>query len=265
MVRCVHMEIIYTNQDIENELKGVEKFFAARSVQKNYPHEYRTKAQKLIKQMYEVSKFKHHEEILKNETIKEAFIFSQEKHAGQFRQFFNLSYIFHPCEMASRLSGVPGSSKEQIIAALLHDTVEDCGVKLENIKNKFGDLVATHVHFLTDYATLADGTRAQQTELNFNHFIKSPEETKNIKLTDLLSNTRSIVFCNPSFAKVYTPSLERAMEYFKQQQKYIDSTLYRSLICMTEISLEAVRIQDKFDIIKSDRKKSNQILQKIKM
>lgn len=259
------MEIIYTNQDIENELKGVETFFDTRSAHKNYPPEYRNKARKLIKQMYEVSKLNHNEEILKQSAIREVFLFSQEKHAGQFRQFFNLPYIYHPCEMASRLSGTEGASKEQIMAALLHDTVEDCGVTLDDIKNKFGDLVATYVHYLTDYAKLDDGTRAQRTELNFNHFIKSPLEVKDIKMTDLISNTRSIVFCNPSFAKVYTPSLERAMEYFNKQQKNIDSTLYRTLTKITEISLEAVIIQDKFNIIKIDRKNSNQVPQKIKM
>ena len=259
------MEIIYTNQDIENELKGVETFFNTRSAHKKYPHEYRTKAQKLIKQMYEICKFSYNEEILKSHEIKESFIFSKEKHAGQFRQFFELPYIYHPCEMASRLSGVNGVSKEQIMAALLHDTIEDCGVTLDDIKNKFGELVATYVHFLTDYATLADGTRSQRTELNFNHFIKSPIETKNIKLTDLISNTRSIIFCNPSFAKVYTPSLERAMGYFNKQQQNIDSRLYRTLTQMTEISLETLRIQDKFNIIKIDKKSSNQLSQKVKM
>ena len=259
------MEIIYTNQDIENELKGVETFFNTRSAHKNYPSEYRNKAQKLIKQMYEVSKFKHNEEILKQDEIKKSFLFSKEKHTGQFRQFFDLPYIYHPCEMASRLSGVQGTSKEQIMAALLHDTVEDCGVTLDTIKNQFGELVTTYVHYLTDYAKLSDGTREQRTKLNFNHFIKSPMETKNIKLTDLISNTRSIIFCNPSFAKVYTPSLERAMEYFNKQQQNIDSTLYRTLTQMIEISLEAVMIQDKFNIIKVDKKSSNQISLKAKM
>ena len=82
--------------------------------------------------------------------IEEAYIFAREAHEGQFRKSGE-PYIIHPTAVATMLAKIE-ADEESIIAALLHDTVEDTDVTLEQIEDKFGEGVATLVDGLTKIA-----------------------------------------------------------------------------------------------------------------
>src|SRR5690606_1374672 len=69
-----------------------------------------------------------------------AFEFSQKAHKGQMRKSGE-PYISHPIAVADILAGI-GMDATTIIAALLHDVVEDTDVSLEEIKERFGEEVA---------------------------------------------------------------------------------------------------------------------------
>ena len=81
--------------------------------------------------------------------IKEAFLRARELHEGQFRVSGD-PYISHPVAVAEIVASL-GLDTDSICAALLHDTIEDCGDKtsIDDVRERFGDEVATLVDGLT--------------------------------------------------------------------------------------------------------------------
>lgn len=80
-----------------------------------------------------------------------ALQFATEKHEGQFRKVSGEKYINHPIHVAELCRKYKPSSNlnSLVTACLLHDVVEDCGVSIEEIRSKFGDLTANLVDELT--------------------------------------------------------------------------------------------------------------------
>lgn len=70
-----------------------------------------------------------------------ALCFAVERHSGQTRKTANMPYILHPVEVAA-IVGTMTNDKEILAAAVLHDTVEDTGTTLEEIREIFGKRVS---------------------------------------------------------------------------------------------------------------------------
>lgn len=81
------------------------------------------------------------------DTVERAFVFACSAHAHQVRESGD-PYILHPLEVATILADLELDSST-IIAGLLHDTVEDTGVTLDDIKKNFGPEVAAMVDGVT--------------------------------------------------------------------------------------------------------------------
>src|SRR5437764_1000531 len=81
----------------------------------------------------------------------EAFRYAHEVHAAQTRKGSSAPYIGHLMGVASIVLD-DGGSEDEAIAALLHDAAEDHGgrVRLEDIRQRFGDAVARIVEDCTD-------------------------------------------------------------------------------------------------------------------
>lgn len=107
------------------------------------------------------------------------------------------------CLCVAKLVQEVGGTDEMVAAALLHDTVEDCGVEILDIAQKFGLLVSLYVSGLTDVSKPEDGNRAYRKEMDRQHMASQPSEVKTIKLADLIDNTKSIVEHDLDFARVY--------------------------------------------------------------
>lgn len=84
-----------------------------------------------------------------SERLAEAFRFALAKHNGQPRKGTAIPYLSHPMAVASIVLEY-GGSEEQAIGALLHDTVEDCGVSHREIAVRFGETVSRIVKDCTD-------------------------------------------------------------------------------------------------------------------
>lgn len=128
--------------------------------------------------------------------------FAERAHRGQMRKYTGEPYIVHPLEVAQLVSTVV-ADEDTIIAALLHDVVEDTVVTLEQIRLAFGDAVAKLVHEVTDISRKEHGNRAIRKGMDRQHLSMASSAGQTIKLADLISNTRSIVQHDPGFAKVY--------------------------------------------------------------
>jgi len=136
--------------------------------------------------------------------LERARIYATAAHAAvqQKRKYTNEPYIVHPTEVAEIVMAVPHTT-EMVMAAFLHDVVEDTGVTIKDIVLEFGPTVALYVDGLTNVAKPADGNRAKRFQMNLDHLAIQCAEVQTIKVADLISNTSTIVAYDPKFAKVY--------------------------------------------------------------
>ncbi len=131
-----------------------------------------------------------------------ALQFATAAHGDQMRKFTEELYIEHPKRVAKMVKTVP-HTREMICAAYLHDTVEDTSVEIGEIREKFGDKVASLVAELTDeyikenYPHLNRRVRKNK-EVERQAGISA--EAKTIKLADVIDNTMDIVKNDPGFA-----------------------------------------------------------------
>ena len=139
-----------------------------------------------------------------NELIAAARAFAAESHGsiGHTRKYTGDPYIVHPEEVAAIVASRP-HTPEMIAAALLHDAVEDTPVTSEDIRQRFGPVVADLVDDLTDVSKPSDGNRMARKTMDRAHTAAASNAAKTIKLADLISNSRSIIEHDPNFAKVY--------------------------------------------------------------
>lgn len=139
-----------------------------------------------------------------SQRIREARFFAAGAHAavGQRRKYTNEPYIVHPEEVAALVMTRP-HIPEMIMAAYLHDVVEDTGATIADIHINFGSKVALYVDGLTNAAKPEDGNRAARFAINLAHLREQCAEVQTIKVADLISNTSSIVAHDPKFAKIY--------------------------------------------------------------
>ena len=135
--------------------------------------------------------------------------FAAEKHADQRRKNTGQSpYINHPIEVAEHLSRVGGVTDEEIlIAALLHDTIEDTDTTEAEIREAFGDEVLSLVVECTDDKSLE---KAERKRLQIVNAPKKSPGAKQIKIADKTCNLQSILDDPPDGWP-----LSRQLEYFQ--------------------------------------------------
>ena len=148
------------------------------------------------------------------EKLQVAIEFATEAHGDQKRKYTGEPYITHPIAVMEIVREVPHTD-EMLVAAVLHDTVEDTPVTLEEIKTKFGTKVAELVDGLTDVSRPEHGNRKTRKALDRAHLAKQNAEVQTIKLADLIHNTMSIGLYDPHFYKVYKEEKIRILDVLK--------------------------------------------------
>jgi (p)ppGpp synthase/HD superfamily hydrolase len=89
-----------------------------------------------------------------------------------------------------------GGTLSQAIAALLHDTIEDCGVTRDELRCEFGSTVASLVHSCSDSAGPRGAKKAPWLERktrHLRHLTKAPRASLMIAAADKLHNARTII------------------------------------------------------------------------
>ncbi len=129
------------------------------------------------------------------EKIAKAYEFAKRLHAGQYRASGE-PYIVHPVSV-SLIALSLGLDTDSICAALLHDTVEDCGnlISLEEIEKEFGVDVAELVNGLTKLVHIPFNDRAEEQMENLRKmFLAMNKDIRVIfiKLCDRLHNMRTL-------------------------------------------------------------------------
>jgi len=131
-----------------------------------------------------------------------AFAIAAHEACEQKRNYTGEPYWTHPEEVA-HIVAAHGGTPEMIAAAWLHDVVEDTPIKLDTIRDLFGNTVADLVDWLTDVSKPNDGPRVVRRTLDRLHTAQAPAEAQTIKLADLIANSTTIVAFAPGFARIY--------------------------------------------------------------
>lgn len=125
--------------------------------------------------------------------IRKAFDLADGAHRGMRRKSGE-PYILHPIAVARICADEIGLGTKGVVAALLHDVVEDTTITLEEISAIFGEKIASIVDGLTKLEGVFDQNASQQAE-NFRKLLLSMVEDVRvilIKLADRLHNMRTL-------------------------------------------------------------------------
>ena len=203
-----------------------------------------------------------------NSRIKKAIDLATKAHEGQFRKSGD-PYISHPLAVMKIVEDW-GMDEDTIIAAVLHDTVEDTDVTLEDIKNEFGENVAFLVDGVTKLSNIHSGIRDIDTYL--------PETKDNllrlliamgsdirvliIKLADRLHNLRTLSALPPEKQKKIA---KESLEVFAPLADRLN--MGRLRVEMADISFSYVdpkRFRELQNIIEEYNTSAQAVLKKVK-
>jgi len=132
------------------------------------------------------------------EMIRKAVNYCIKKHWNQRRKVGGSFYFWHPIRVASCVNdfleyiGIKDS--DVIVAALLHDVVEDTDTSFEEIEKEFGKRVATIVSYLT-----GEGKGLEKKRKIVNKLKNAPLEVKIIKMCDAYDNLLDFVYSLKKF------------------------------------------------------------------
>lgn len=207
------------------------------------------------------------------ELVETAYKFAKKLHDGQFR-VSGEPYIIHPVEVAKILVGLEVDT-HTIIAAFLHDVLEDTDTKPETIEQLFGTDVLTLVQGVTKLGKLQFKSKEERQAENFRRlFIAMANDIRVIflKLADRLHNMRTLNFMEPAKQKkiaqetldIFAPLANRLGIYKIKAEledlslRYLDPDKYyeiAQLVAQTKADREAT-VNILIDKISNDVKKS---------
>ncbi|WP_395024412.1 RelA/SpoT family protein [Comamonas odontotermitis] len=122
--------------------------------------------------------------------VEEAFEFAAVAHSGQFRSSGD-PYITHPIAVAE-ICATWKLDAEALMAALMHDAMEDCGVTRDDIARQFGDTVAELVDGLTKLDKLHFNSREENQAESFRKMLLAMARDVRVILVKLADRTHNM-------------------------------------------------------------------------
>lgn len=130
--------------------------------------------------------------------VRRAYFYAEQAHDGQRRKSGE-PYVTHPLAVASVLSEMH-MDHDSLIAAMLHDVIEDTEISYEGIHTQFGEQVATIVDGVSKLTHLEFETKAEAQAENFQKMVLAMAEDIRViivKLADRLHNMRTLGAMRP--------------------------------------------------------------------
>ena len=148
--------------------------------------------------------------------ILRAVAFAAEKHKNQRRKDADATpYINHPIGLANVLKQ-EGEVDDVVVlvAAILHDTIEDTETTADELRPIFGDEITSIVLEVTDDKSLP---KAERKRLQIEHAAVASPKAKLVKLADKICNLRDIATSPPA-----DWSADRKKEYFDWAKRVVE-------------------------------------------
>ena len=126
--------------------------------------------------------------------FEDALVYAAQAHRAQIRKGSGVPYVTHLLAVAA-IVGERGGGEDEVIAALLHDAVEDQGgqARLDDIRARFGDAVAEIVWGCTDADTFPKPPWRARKEVYVAHLAGATPSIRLVSSADKLHNARSIL------------------------------------------------------------------------
>ena len=147
------------------------------------------------------------------ERVERAYNLAKKAHKNQKRKFEKQPYIVHPERVAQKVLIYSGS-EEMVIAAILHDVVEDSNITIQVIKNEFGPEVSRLVSELTNNQRAIK--KIGKTKYLIKKLNEISEEAFLIKLLDRKDNLSDIHLAKSEFRKKYIDSTRDILSGIKR-------------------------------------------------
>lgn len=125
--------------------------------------------------------------------VKRAYFYAEQAHTGQYRRSGE-PYITHPLAVANILASVH-MDHQSLMAAMLHDVIEDTGISKQAISKQFGEQVADIVDGVSKLAKIEFETQAEKQASNFQKMALAMARDLRVivvKLSDRLHNMRTL-------------------------------------------------------------------------
>ncbi len=141
--------------------------------------------------------------------LDKAIIFAVNAHHNTERRGKGFPYIIHPMEAAEIVATIT-ADQELLAAAVLHDTIEDTSVTVEQLRKEFGDKVAELVFEESD--KFIEGQSEQESwhqrkQAAIDRLAKASHDAKIVAMGDKLSNMRAIArdyeICGDELWKIF--------------------------------------------------------------
>lgn len=136
--------------------------------------------------------------------LMDAMGFAAIKHDGQRRRYTGEPYIAHCMRVTENLAALGkyiSITDEMLMAAVLHDTVEDTDCTIDDIRGRYGDIVAEYVFALS--IDPEAGSRRQRYAKYTAQLHAAPAPVQYIKACDIMDNLAGIRAHDPDFFIVY--------------------------------------------------------------
>ncbi|PIR20186.1 MAG: GTP pyrophosphokinase [Deltaproteobacteria bacterium CG11_big_fil_rev_8_21_14_0_20_47_16] len=195
--------------------------------------------------------------------IKKAYVFSAKAHQGQTRRSGE-PYLVHPVAVASILADMK-MDISSIVAAILHDTVEDTVATLEEIEQLFGAEVRKLVDGVTKLGKIKFSSNVEKQAENFRKMVLAMAQDIRvilIKLADRLHNMRTLEFMteekqveiSKETQEIYAPIANRLgiqemkVELEDLAFKYLNPEMYKGIA--SQIEKRKAELQSYIDEVK---------------
>lgn len=126
-------------------------------------------------------------------SVKRAYFYAEQAHTGQYRRSGE-AYITHPLAVANILASV-NMDYQSLMAAMLHDVIEDTGISKKAIAEQFGDAVADLVDGVSKLAKIEYESQIEKQAQNFQKMAMAMAKDLRViivKLSDRLHNMRTL-------------------------------------------------------------------------
>ncbi|MBE65654.1 MAG: bifunctional GTP diphosphokinase/guanosine-3',5'-bis(diphosphate) 3'-diphosphatase [Gammaproteobacteria bacterium] len=125
--------------------------------------------------------------------VRRAYFYAEQAHDGQYRHSGD-PYVSHPLAVAGILSEMH-MDHQSLMAAMLHDVIEDTGITKTAIKNQFGNTVADLVDGVSKLNKITFSSRAEAQAENFQKMAMAMAKDLRVimvKIADRLHNMRTL-------------------------------------------------------------------------
>jgi len=134
--------------------------------------------------------------------VRRAYFYAEQAHDGQFRRSGE-HYVSHPLAVAEILRAMH-MDHQSLVAAMLHDVIEDTGITKNDIEGQFGETVANLVDGVSKLNKIEFSTRAEAQAENFQKMALAMAKDIRVilvKMADRMHNMRTLDVMSPEQQK----------------------------------------------------------------